>query len=367
MQSTRNPGRAWVLVAVVWLLALGTALLGCGMPGAPLPPSLNLPVRVSDLSAVRTGDQVALSWTMPTKNTDKMLLKGNVEVRVCRNVDAAQPCSAVRALQLAPGAAGTFTDALPNAFTAGPPRLLTYFVELDNHKGRSAGLSNGAGVLAGAAPPAITGLTAALRPDGVLLSWAPAPAGSPATAIRLKRKLLTPPVKKPSTGPFAQPAEPLAQNLLVEPGAQAAHAFDKDVRFGETYEYRAQRVARIAVNGQTLELDSALSSPVRVDAEEIFPPAVPTGLVAVATPAANGAGPSIDLNWSPDADANLAGGQGEGLEPWRRVSPAQPVIGPAFHDAAVEPGHTYHYAVSAIGQNGRESARSAEAQETVPT
>ncbi len=62
-----------------WLLRSCAALVvaGCGMPGAPLPPSLNLPDRVGDLSAVRTGGQVALTWTMPTKNTDKMLLKGN--------------------------------------------------------------------------------------------------------------------------------------------------------------------------------------------------------------------------------------------------------------------------------------------------
>jgi hypothetical protein len=32
----------------------------------------------------------------------------------------------------------------------------------------------------------------------------------------------------------------------------------------------------------------------------------------------------------------------------------------------VQPGHTYFYAVSAIDQEGHQSARSAEAQETVP-
>jgi len=94
----------------------------------------------------------------------------------------------------------------------------------------------------------------------------------------------------------------------------------------------------------------------------------------VATPAANGAGPFIDLNWLPDSGVNLAGyivyrrdvTQAEGAETWRHISPTQPVIGPAYHDADVQPGHNYQYAVSAIGQNGRESARSAEAEETVP-
>lgn len=374
MQSRKNPGRARILAAIVSLPAIGSALLGCGMPGAPQPPSLNLPNRVTDLSAVRAGDQVALTWTMPKKNTDKTLLNANTVVRICRKQAPDGPCAAVASLQLAPGADGAFTDALPPALAVGSPRLLSYFVELDNRKGRSAGLSNSAEVLAGEAPPAITGLAAAMRSDGVLLSWSPAPAGALPVAIRLERKLLTPPAKKPSSGPLAQVAEPLTQTLLVETGAVGRSALDKDIRFGETYEYRAQRVARVTLDGKTLELDSPFSSPVRIDAENIFPPPVPTELAAVATPAANGAGPSIDLNWLPVSSADLAGyivyrrdaTQAESAQTWRRVSPAQPVVGPAWHDADVQPGHVYQYAVSALGQNGRESARSAEAQETVP-
>ena len=83
-----------------------------------------------------------------------------------------------------------------------------------------------------------------------------------------------------------------------------------------------------------------------------------------ATPAA------IDLSWLPGTDRNLAGYvvyRREGDGPWQRISPAQPpLIGPAFHDAGVQPGHTYRYAVAAISPTGHESARSAEAEETVP-
>ena len=66
--------------------ALGVGLSGCGTPAAPMPPSLNLPDRVTDLAAVRAGNQVALTWTMPRKNTDKLLLKADVTVRVCRQL-----------------------------------------------------------------------------------------------------------------------------------------------------------------------------------------------------------------------------------------------------------------------------------------
>ena len=51
---------------------------------------------------------------------------------------------------------------------------------------------------------------------------------------------------------------------------------------------------------------------------------------------------------------------------WQRISPAQPVVGPGYHDPNVQPGHTYIYAVTAIDQSGHESARSNEASDTVP-
>jgi hypothetical protein len=355
-------------------LAAAALLAGCGMPGAPQPPSLNLPDRVTDLSALRAGGQVSLTWTMPTKNTDKLLLKGNIAVHVCRNETSAAPCSAVATLELPPGSDGVFTDTLPPALAAGPPRPLKYFVELDNRKRRSAGLSNPAEVLAGEAPAAVDGLTAEMSRDGVLLRWTLAPPGAMPAAIRLERALMTPPAPKPKQGPLAPPPEPLEQNLLVKAGAGESaaadgSALDRDISFGETYEYRAQRVTRVTVDGQTLELAGPLSAPLRIHAANIFPPAVPRGLAAVATPAENGAGPAIDLSWRPDTEADLAGYivyRRKAGGAWRRISLAQPVVGPGFHDADVQPGHTYEYAVSAIDQGGLESARSAAAEETVP-
>jgi len=352
-------------------LALAVALQSCGTPGAPQPPSLNLPDRVTDLAATRAGGLVTLTWTMPRRNTDKLLLKSRVPARVCRK-EGAGPCEqAGSGLEYAPGAAATFTDRLPPELTAGAPRALTYFVELINRRQRSAGLSNGATTLAGGAPGPVADLRLEVRKPGVVAIWTP---GQPGAAIRLRRNLLTPPQPGAEThsGPLAPGREPLEENLLVESDAKLGRALDKTVRFGETYEYRAQRVIRVDVDGHTLELDGELSAPVRVDVLDIFPPAVPAGLAAVATLPAPGASqeqPSIDLSWQPDTEADLAGYivyRREEGEEWQRISPAQPVVGPAFHDANVEAGHTYVYAVSAIDQKGHESAKSAEAQETVP-
>jgi hypothetical protein len=375
---------------LLWLtpwLALAACLLvsGCGTPGAPLPPSLKLPDPVTDLSASRTGNQVTLAWTTSKKNTDKLLLKGETPVCICRK-EAAGPCAQVaNSLSLAPGTSGSFSETLPLALASGPPRPLTYILELPNRNGRSAGPSNPATILAGQAPAVVAGLSAIVRKDGIALRWAPdASSQSAPTAIRLHRKLLTPrPVEKPSsqTVLFAPEPEPLERTLLVDRAGQAGgapnstldRALDTDIRLGETYEYRAQRVARISVDGRVLELAGELSAPIRVEALDIFPPAVPTALAAVANAGQDGAPPSIDLIWQPVPDAGLAGyavyrreEEGSGGV-WRRISPAEPLNAPAFHDAHVQPGRSYRYAVTAIDERGHESARSAEAQETVPT
>jgi hypothetical protein len=373
------------------LVVASLMLAGCGTPGAPLPPSLKLPDTVVHLTAVRTGNQVSLAWTMPRKTTDKLLIKGQVPVRVCRK-EGAGVCQLVPGEpSFAPRAHGSFEETLPTALASGAPRSLAYFVELENSHGRTAGPSNAATVLAGQAPAAVLSLTAEVRKQGVVLHWAPdatEPSSQPASiAIRLHRTLLNPELHThPGGARKGMPGdrEAVEQSLLVEPAPASAQGpsqtldttLDKSVRFGRAYEYRVQRVARLTVDGKSFELAGPLSDPVRVEAHDIFPPDVPSGLAAVAVAADPTAAPpvpnSIDLSWIPVTDADLAGyavyrrDAGPAETPWQRISPAQPVVGPGFHDADVQPGHTYRYAVTAIDQAGHESARSPEAEETVP-
>ena len=362
-------------------LAVVFGITGCGTPGAPQPPSLRLPEPVNDLTALRTGNTITLHWTMPKKTTDHLQLssqvRGPIPVRVCWRESVASPCQPAGETTSAPGDEAEFNEALPASLTAGKPRQLLCYVELRNKSGRSAGLSNPAVVPAGAGPAPISQLTAEVRANGVVLHWS---SDQPSTAVRLHRRLLTPPAakKKDDNKIMSAPSEPVIQNLLVDsPASQETgdrnraqgQALDASVRFGQSYEYTAQRIQPVTLDGQALELAGQPSTPIRVEVIDTFPPAVPTGLAAVLVPEEK----TIDLSWQPDTEEDLVGyivyraSEAEnGSSNWTRISGTQPLQSPAFRDTHVEPGHTYRYAVSAIDLTGHESKRSAEAQESVP-
>jgi fibronectin type 3 domain-containing protein len=99
---------------------------------------------------------------------------------------------------------------------------------------------------------------------------------------------------------------------------------------------------------------------------DVFPPAVPSGLQAVASGV--GQSPFIDLIWAPDTDADLAGYNIYRYEEGGTAAKinAELVSTPAYRDAAVASGKRYFYTVSAVDQRGNESARSEEATETMP-
>src|SRR5262245_46416423 len=59
-------------------------LVGCGVPGEPLPPLLEIPVAVSDLAAVQVGNHIELTWSVPRMTTEGTVARGldRMEVHV---------------------------------------------------------------------------------------------------------------------------------------------------------------------------------------------------------------------------------------------------------------------------------------------
>ena len=399
-----------------WLAAAAAAPLialvaGCASPGPPHPPSLNLPEVVKDLSAERVGDVVHLHWTTPETTTDRIDIKGAMTAEICRitvSAPASQTpaCTPIARLPVQSGPTQG-SEALPPVLTVDPPSLLAYRVQILNVHGRSAGLSPEAFAAAGAAPLPVEQLHATPTRDGAMLEWQQK---NTSAAVELDRLpvspegvVIEPPQRKaasksssrltlknpsgsqPKPTPASAPKPPSLKPLQMTPPApievklrtpaqpaDTGGTIDHTTQAGETYQYIAQRVRSVSLNGHTLELRSAASPPVTVVMRDIFPPHAPSGLEAVPG-GATAADRSIDLSWTPDTDADLAGYIVYRQEVNERGVVAgtatrlnlTPVAGPAYRDQTAMAGHRYAYRVTAVDTAGNESAPSAEVQETL--
>src|SRR3981189_3028501 len=61
-------------------------LSGCAQTGPPLPPSLELPKPPTDLRAGRKGNRVTLTWSEPTRTTDRQTIRYLGPTRICRSL-----------------------------------------------------------------------------------------------------------------------------------------------------------------------------------------------------------------------------------------------------------------------------------------
>jgi hypothetical protein len=87
------------------------------------------------------------------------------------------------------------------------------------------------------------------------------------TMVRLPRNEL----KHSSTDGAIQPDSPenstssAGNDFLVEGGSRSGQTLDANIAHGSTYEYRAQRVIRMTVGNQIIELPGQLSQAVQID------------------------------------------------------------------------------------------------------
>jgi hypothetical protein len=96
---------------------------------------------------------------------------------------------------------------------------------------------------------------------------------------------------------------------------------------------------------QNVAIESAASEPACATPRDIFPPAAPTGLQAVAGP------DGVSLSWNANTEADLAGyvvlrgeAPGDTLQPL--VS--EPIREPNYRDTSVQSGVRYVYAIVAV-------------------
>ena len=336
----------------------------------PLPPSLDLPKPPADLKAVRKGDGVLLTWTIPTVTTDRQTIRSFGPTRICRATGDLTHCaSPVAEIESQAGAAkpksskrkpaATYTDNLPVSLQSdAPDASVAYAVEVLNRDGRGAGISNSVRVSAIRTPPPVDDLRAKATGNGIVLSWSSAAsAGSPKPQIRYVYRIY-----RRHEG---SEESMLISEVPANPAPQPSFT-DSNFDWEKTYYYSVETVAMISEPGKPETPVEGNSTEVKIFADDVFPPAVPASLQAVFS--GPGQQPFVDLVWAPVTDADLAGYnvyRREDSGPLIKLN-AELVKPPAYRDAKVAAGKHYSYSVSAVDLRGNESARSEETAESVP-
>lgn len=300
---------------------LAAALLSaCGYVGPPQPPTLDIPVAVSDFRAWEYGDKIEVEFTLPDKTTENLPLQEvrSIELRIENQL-----------VPLAPEKPGPVTGEIPARDWIG--KTVTIAVRATGPKGKPSDWSNPASLAV--IQPLLT--PSAPRPQGVArgveLTWT-----GPGPRYRIFRA---------EAG--GQP-QPLADS-------EQPRYLDESTAFGTRYRYQVQAIA-----GD--KQWSVLSAAAEITPVDTFAPAVPEGLSAVPTPQ------SIELAWTRNTEPDFRGynvfrSTGDG--PFDRI--ATLIDAPTYSDTKIEAGKRYRYRVSAVDLTGNESAPSAPpAEATAP-
>jgi hypothetical protein len=328
--------RALVLI----LVAFGCVFsIGCGSVGEPLYPAVNIPTRISDLTAVERGARIDIAFTIPALTTEGLTVKaiGRVELRVGPNPNSGaafqsdQWAAAAKLVDVAPAPSGPGPVRVPVAAQQFIGQDVIVGVRLANSKGRLSDWSNFATLRIEEPLATPANFKVADVPQGVSLTWT-----EPAVSqFRVYRKT-------------AQDKQPSLLATTQEP-----NYLDSTTEYGKTYEYHIEGVHEKTV--------SDLAGPLSITPKDVFPPAVPTGLTASA-----GIG-SIELAWERSTEPDFKEYRvlrSEGGAAFVQI--AAGLEAPSYSDRSVESGKRYRYRVAAVDQAGNSSEPSNPVEATAP-
>jgi len=300
--------------------ALPLFLTGCGYIGDTRPPSLKLPVPVTDLAAIEHGGKIIVQFTAPTRTTEDLPLPGDPELVV-----------AISGKTYPVHTKGTPIRAEIDA-TPFYGQDVTVFVKALNDRQLDAGPSNTVAlhVIPAIAPPA--SLKAAAVAEGVLVSWS-----SPERSFVVYRQ-----------GP--------GDKAMVKLDTTVASPYlDRNTEYGKEYRYSVQALAGTSVESEIAEMSSPL---VPIDT---FPPVAPQGLATVVGTK------SVELVWERSPESDFAGYRvyrDSGSGQFERIGESRNT--PGFSDNTIQPGKKYRYAVTAYDKAGNESTLSEIADAVIP-
>ncbi|MFL6352591.1 MAG: fibronectin type III domain-containing protein [Bryobacteraceae bacterium] len=312
---------------------------GCGYIGPVVPPSPQIPNRVSNLAAIERGDRILISFTTPPRTTDGLVIKRFSEIEL-RIGPAITPFDFGRWS----AAAKQYLLPLPPRNDADSPKPLPISdsIPVSDWQGKRVAVA----------------VRAAVRKEGHYSSWS-----------NLVRLTVGPPLAPPIIE-----AKPTAEGIKLKfedvgggiqyrifrqaPSdrapveialARKPEYVDTSSQYDVPYKYSAIAVKDAA--------ESLPSKPFVVAAIDEFAPKVPASITALA--AAN----SVEVSWERSPDIDL-----KGYYVYRAVNGGAferqegLVSLPTYSDHNVEHGKSYRYAVSAVDQKNNESAKSAVAE-----
>ena len=321
-------------------VSLALALLaGCGYVGPVLPPSPQIPLPITGLTAVQQGNKIVIEFKTPPRTTDSLAIKqfSAVDLRIGPTVapfDFNVWAEGARRYSVNPP--------LPNDPDDPQPIPVTESVAADDWVGKKVAVavrtaerkgdhySSWSNRVVLDVLPALTAPTAKAEPvaEGVALSW-------DATGSDQKYRVMR-------QGPNdKEPVELTTTDKTTY--------VDSTAQFDTHYEYSI-----IAVKGTA---QSLASKPTPITPKDKFPPAVPGNVNALAGP------DSIEVSWQRSPESDLKGYyiyRAAGAGAFEKQGNLLTL--PSYSDKLVERGKTYRYEVSAVDKNGNESAKSAEAQ-----
>jgi hypothetical protein len=355
-------------------ILFATAMCGCGAPGEPTPPSPPVLVAITDLRARQAGESVQLSLTLPSKTITGERLSDPPAVEILRG--ALQPngspdAKSFRVVQTIPGALlenyrvddrVQLSDTLPlEEIRSHPGGVLAYRVRTRASPRRASADSNTVTIHLVPVAERITSLRATPTESAIELTWegpTRTADGEPLGVIseyRVYRGEI-----EPSTEALSKD---LSQVKWKSPLALGGHSTATEYRdtnfdFGKTYVYTVRTVTLAEDN----PVESSDSLPVVITPQDVYPPGVPLGLVAVVIVAEATREPEVDLSWSINPETDLGGYRVYRSEQQEtRGQPITPdlLLSPAYRDTSVHADHRYWYVVTAVDRAGNESAASA--------
>jgi hypothetical protein len=352
---------------LVWLLPVFVLLFypACAKVGEPQPPIIYIPQPSLDLACRQVSDQVALSVSFPSVNTNGTPVNTLKIVEVFRlDLHAAQAATPLTEGNLQK--AGTkilsiseeefpkykrnnkffFSDPLPlHEGSDIYSKARIYAVRFINKKGQTAGFGNQISLTPVPVPAPPVLLPAEISQDTIRLEWVP-----PAENLDGSKpaRILGYNVYRSTDSPDL-PDTPLNLKPLRQPEFDD-HGFEFDKSYGYAVSVVASEKAPFA--------ESLLSKTLSVTPRDTFPPSVPGNLNAVEESGA------VILLWTPPSDSDVAGYKvyrSDSVSTVKSLLAAELIKTFSYRDLTARPGRKYEYSVTAVDIYNNESASSSSA------